>query len=205
METSNKKKKVRMLKDVHFDFDGAHVALTSNGAASFADEPYLLKSLEVSNTESESLLTQAQDNTGASAGNENVSKSQTENKEDNMSEEVIKQLQEEVNALKAERDAAVLKAAQDKAEGDFGKYDLEADLVKELVEQFHTEGKDLVIKALDAVVAAKDEAIAKAQETVEDEETDVAKALGEEAGHEEQHEAPADTLLARVNKAKQAK
>ena len=203
MDIENKAK-VRLTK-AHFDFEGAEVSYTTpdvGGAASLKNEAYLFKSMQ---NESESLLTQAQDNTGASAGKENVSKSQTENKEDNMSEEVIKQLQEEVNALKAERDAAVLKAAKDKAEGEFAKYDLEADLVKELVEQFHTEGKDLVIKALDAVVAAKDEAIAKAQETVEDEETDVAKALGEEAGHEEQHEASADTLLARVNKAKQAK
>lgn len=206
METSNKKKKVRMLKDVHFDFDGAHVALTSNGAASFADEPYLLKSLEVSNTESESLLTQAQDNTSASDEAENVSKSQPENKEDLMDQEAMKALQDQVEALQKQLADKDTEVAIDKAAVVFGKYELEAELVKELSEAFHTEHKELVVKALDAMVVAKDAAVEKSKEVKDEEANDLAKALEAEAGHTEKHEAdkPA-TMFDRVQKAKQPK
>ena len=133
------KKKIRLLKDVHFDFEGAHVALSSKGAASMVDEPFLLKSLEVeASTESESLLTQASD---TSAGADpSVSKSQTnENDEDTMSEEVIKSLKEELNALKAEREAERLALAVEKATLTFGKYEMDAEVVKELSEKFHGE------------------------------------------------------------------
>lgn len=198
------KKKIRLLKDVHFDFDEAHIALTSNGAASMADEPYLLKSLRLEENESESLLTQAQSDTGASADDEKVSKSQTENKEDLMDQEIVKQLQDEVASLKAERDAAVLKAAVDTAETAFGKYELEAELVKELAGVFHTEGKELVVKALDAMVAQKEAAVEKAS-TVVEEENPLAKALEEEVGHPEKQDAAGDTMRARVQKTKQVK
>ena len=62
----------------------------------------------------------------------------------------------------------------------------------------------LVVKALDAMVVIKEEAITKAKETVEAESTDVAKALEQEAGHDQEQAAPAaEGLLARVQKAKQ--
>lgn len=203
-DLNKQKKATHRLLSAHFDFEGAEVSYTTDevgGAASLKNDAYLFKSMV---NESESLLTQAQSDTGASADDEKVSKSQTENKEDLMDQEIVKQLQDEVATLKAERDAAVLKAAVDAAETAFGKYELEAELVKELAGVFHTEGKELVVKALDAMVAQKEAAVEKASETVE-EENPLAKALEEEAGHSEKQEPVGDTLLARVQKAKQIK
>ena len=154
------KKKVRLLKDVHFDFEGAHIALTSKGAASQVDEPFLLKSLEIE--ESNKAAGTATDNTGVNKSA--VSDDHKQENEDVMSQEVIKQLQEQLVALQAEREAEKVAIQVEKAAIAFGKYDLGEELVKELSESFYGEEKELVIKALDVIVSAKEEAVLKAKE-----------------------------------------
>lgn len=178
------------LKKAHFDFEGAEVSYTTQevgGAASLKNEAYLFKSMaddskesveEVSDTTSEAGIT-------GETADEDVSKT-NENNEDDMSQELMDKV-EQLQKQLAERDHEV---AVEKASTAFGKFDLEAELVKELAEAFQGESAELVVKALEVIVAAKDEAMTKALEDKQGEENPLAKSLEEEAGHDEAAETP---------------
>lgn len=169
----------RKLTKISFDFDKAHLAYTSTDypACSMLDDPILLKSLEEGKE-----LTLAQRMTLEAAGHdvsevgkstEGVTKSSTsinegievdnlnENEEgsiDTMSQELLKAAEERIEALEKQAKAAEAKA-------DLIKYNLDAELTKSVAEQLaQVEDASVVFKALDALVADKEEALTKAKE-----------------------------------------
>jgi len=104
LDSIKKTKKVRYLQDVHFDFEGAHIALTSKGAASMKDEPYLLKSLEVEvKKESEESEELSEDNTGVTQQNE-------ETKGTDMSEEALQKALDKIAELERINKSQTLKS-----------------------------------------------------------------------------------------------
>lgn len=167
MSTTEKTEKVRYLHGVHFDFEGAHIALTTKGAASRSDEPYLLKSLEVCDEQEFTPLKKEVGNTRET--NQNL-----EGNNSDMSVELQKQLDDQAALIATmTRDNGIMKA-----QADLGLFELDAEIEKELAAAM-VDGKngETVLKALAAVKASVLEA------KVEDE-NPVAKALSEEAGGE---------------------
>ena len=165
-----KTKKVRYLQDVHFDFEGAHIALTSKGAASMKDEPYLLKSLEVEvKKESEESEELSEDNTGVTQQNE-------ETKGTDMSDEALQKALDKIAELERINKSQTLKSEV------LAGYGFEAEVEKGLVDlMVGLDDTTAITKALDALVAVKDEAITKAKAEVQPE-NEIAKALSEEQG-----------------------
>lgn len=200
----NMKKRVRFLEGVNFDFEGAHIALTSNGAASCKDEPYLLKSLANDNKESTPLdktLSKAVDtNTPSSstevAGGEDDKVSKQE--EDQMSEELKKELADTKRLL-----------AEVNAEKSLVPYAFEEELNKELINAFAEMNEDTsaaITKAFDSLVQAKETAVEKAKTAkVEEDKSELAKALEKEEGHAVVEEDVEKSFKDRVAEARQNK
>lgn len=200
--------KKKRLTEITFDFDGAHLAYTDwsqGGAASFENDPVLLKSndqepltpeqkelLGKYGEEFKPLVMKNQDlNQSPSSSPEGVI---GDDKNDNlgntpeMSEELLKRLE----ALEAQNEAAEAKNQALEAQlkekevkevvESLSKYELSEDLTKsvaDLVGAVSKEQAEVVYKALDALVDAK-ELVAKA--AAQTEPTDLAKALGAEVG-----------------------
>lgn len=144
---SKKTKKVRLLKDIDLD----HIALTSNGAASFKDEPFLLKALDVEK-ESEPAGTD-EGNTGEApeqSGNENKDNGEAMNPSQ-------EDLQKQVDALLAEK-AQLEKQIEDQKQAEivkaasveYAQHISDAEIVKELATKFNGEEKELILRALAA-------------------------------------------------------
>lgn len=178
------KGKKRYLKDVHFDFEKAHVAYTIGGAASLKDEPILLKQKEQSLSEEElSILKELNESTDALAEVDKLKEEPEilKGNETDMSE--INKLQEQLNQMKQE-------LAIEKAVNKTAKYNFEngADVAKALA-NLEVAEQETILKAFDALLLAKDveieEAVNKALESkpTESEENPVVKALENEAGH----------------------
>lgn len=173
----------RLLKNFNFKYEGAHLAVTDGtkgGAASMKNEAYLFKALDDGSNESDSAVADTavvDGNTGVTA-DVSVSKS-NDNNEDNMTAEVMKSMQEQIEALQKQLEAKEHEVAVEKAATAFAKYELEAELVKELSEAFQGEAVELVVKALNAMKAAEAVAIEKAKEQVAPV-NEIAKALTEE-------------------------
>lgn len=173
----------RLLKNFNFKYEGAHLAVTDGtkgGAASLKNEAYLFKALDVGSNESDSAVADTavvDGNTGVTA-DVSVSKS-NDNNEDNMTAEVMKSMQEQIEALQKQLEAKEHEVAVEKAATAFAKYELEAELVKELSEAFQGEAVELVVKALNAMKAAEAVAVEKAKEQVAPV-NEIAKALTEE-------------------------
>lgn len=173
----------RLLKNFNFKYEGAHLAVTDGtkgGAASMKNEAYLFKALDNGSNESDSAVADTavvDGNTGVTA-DISVSKS-NDNNEDNMTAEVMKSMQEQIKALQKQLEAKEREVAVEKAATAFAKYELEAELVKELSEAFQGKAVELVVKALDAMKAAEAVAIEKAKEQVAPV-NEIAKALTEE-------------------------
>lgn len=173
----------RLLKNFNFKYEGAHLAVTDGtkgGAASMKNEAYLFKALDDGSNESDSAVADTavvDGNTGVTA-DVSVSKS-NDNNEDNMTAEVMKSMQEQIEALQKQLEAKEHEVAVEKAATAFAKYELEAELVKELSEAFQGEAVELVVKALNAMKAAEAVAVEKAKEQVAPV-NEIAKALTEE-------------------------
>lgn len=179
------KKQIRKLKDVHFDFDTAHLAYT-DGAASLKDEPYLLKSLEVVEDATDQ---PESDNQAHACEDENVDRSTTENptSKENKMTDVNKELQDQIAQMQHE-------LAVQKAVNSLNKYGLNAELSAPLADalaDLDADKQEAVFKAFDAFVAAKDEAVQKAvseaKTTAEADKNPIEKAMDsdKEVGAEE--------------------
>ena len=96
-----------------------------------------------------------------------------------MTAEVMKSMQGQIEALQKQLEAKEHEVAVEKAVTAFAKYELEAELVKELSEAFQGKAVELVVKALDAMKAAEAVAIEKAKEQVAPV-NEIANALTEE-------------------------
>ena len=170
------KKKVRVLKDVHFDNEGSHLSYTTpedGGAASLKNEAFLTKALNVE--ESDNQAHACEDDTV-----EKSTENKTQTKENEMTE-VEKQLQEQVAKMQHEL------AVRD-AKDVLNKYGFEAELnkqVADVIASIEAEKQEAVYKALDALkgeVEAKDAEIEKSAK--DKSENPLAKALDEEVGTE---------------------
>lgn len=196
--------KRKRITNITFDFDGGHVAITDwsqGGAASFENSNVLVKArvpkesdlteeqkalLAEFGEEFKPLVMKNQDlNKTSSSSSEGVS--EDDNKIDNlgntpeMSEELMKKLEALEAQNKALADQLKEKEAKEVVES-LSKYELSEELTKsvaDLVGAVSKEQAEVVYKALDALVDAK-EIVAKAAAQASP--TDLAKALGAEVG-----------------------
>lgn len=188
------KKQIRKLKDVHFDFDTAHLAYT-DGAASLKDEPYLLKSLDVVEDATDQ---PESDNQAHACEDQDVDKSttKTQTSKENEMTDVNKELQDQIAQMQHE-------LAVQKAVNSLNKYELTAELsgpLADAVAALDADKQDAVFKTLDAFVAAKEEAVEKAisdaKAAADAEKNPIEKALDtdKEAGAEEKIEKKQEEL-----------
>lgn len=224
IKSTYKKKKKRILKKVHFDFKGAHLAYTDmsqGGAASLKNEPYLLKASDVEldltdeqksileeigeeSTPLEKKLSDGDDTNALSSSSEDGEGKLEKQEEDKMSEQISKELVESLEKQVAElkRENAVVKAGNL-----LTKYEFEAELNKGLAEaiaDLGSEAGEVIIKAMDELVARSEAAVEKAvKESSVEEENTLAKALDEEQGHETVEEEVTKSLADRILEAKQ--
>jgi len=170
------KKKVRVLKDVHFDNEGSHLSYTTpedGGAASLKNESYLLKKLNVEESDNQA---HACEDTPVDKSTETI----IETKENEMTE-VEKQLQKQVAQMQHEL------AVRD-AKDVLNKYGLDAELNKQVasaVATLENDKQEAIFKALDTLtdkLQEKEEEIKKASKAKS--ENPLAKALDEEVGSE---------------------
>lgn len=191
-----KQKVKRFLKNIHFDFDGAHVALTDasqGGACSMLNEPLLLKALkgktlteeqrellekmghDISEIEKSASEKQDSSSSLSEENDEEVNTNINKENEDIMSEDIQKRL------AALEKENKILKT-----QGLVSKYNFEADVEEALVEAIHNlENQEAVVKAFDAILDSVEEAVSKAKEKQEEiPENDLAKKLQEEIGTE---------------------
>lgn len=218
----NKNKKVKTyLEGVHFDFEGEegndasfpHVAYTAgSGAASLMNEAFLLKSKEGFSKEEADILKNvgltkpsgdSSSVQGDEAGEELDDNNVTKEKDNTMSEAVIKEMQDEISSL---RKALAMKEAKESISG----YDFPAEVadgLSALLAEVSDEQKDVVIKAFDAMKAKADEAVEKALENkkVDEEESSLAKKLEEEEGEAKAGEDKELSFVQRVIKAQESK
>lgn len=206
------RKKVKLLRGVHFDFEDAEISLTTKGAASKVDQPFLLKSL-VKQTKkgSESL---------DKGVHTDVNKTKPEG--DTMSEEMLKKVLKKLEEVEEKLAQKELQEEIAVVANTFRGYGLGEELAGRLAEAFQGEQAELVKEALEALTAKAVEAIetlsddevevvdveVEAKKELEDEEDNaIAKALRKEVGHSQVHKAKAqdNSLLARVRAAKQSK
>lgn len=165
IESIKTKKEPKYIKDVRFNFEGAHLALTKSGAASMIDEPYLMKSLHIENdvelNESDAI---ADDNTGV-----NLEKQK----------EIDMSIEKDQRIIELEKQLKVVELSKA-----YDKYNLPEELTTGLVEAVsELENDDAIIKALDHLAAEKEEALEKAAKPAEEEqENELAKKLSKEAG-----------------------
>lgn len=188
-----KKPKIRLLKAT-FDHEGAEVSYTTmekGGAASLMNEAYMFKSMDSMTNESlESAEALDNGNTGVIQTADNLSKSNENNK---VEETMTGMTKEQIDALIEENNNLKKKLTTEANMATLAKYELGEDLTKELAE---SDSLELVTKALDAMVVIKDEAIEEAKVPAAAVATDIAKALAEEAGHDDAPEAQINKTLA---------
>jgi len=187
----SKPKAKRVLKGVHFDFQGAEVTYTDwsqGGACSLENDMVLSKAKEVDKNltpEQKDLLKKIGKEEftplAKALGEDNTSvETQTNKGNDNdMSVEMQKQLDQMAQDL-----------AISKAENKLTKYNFDEATQAELAKAIVVGGDvEAVIKALDVIVAEKEEAVTKAaEEAAKKVENPVAKALSEEKGDAEEAE-----------------
>lgn len=190
------KKIVRVLEDVHFDAEDATISLCTVAAASGKNEPYLLKSVVVEESD---------DVAKATESDKEVNKS-NENNEELMTQEEMQALMARLEASEQAneelRKSLARKDAEVEAKESVAKYKFDEEVNKAIV-AFVTEAKveqrdiAVVFKALDAVIAAKDVekeqavAIAKSAATPTQNGVD----LTVEVGHEEKVEKKATSKI----------
>jgi hypothetical protein len=199
-----------------YDFNVTGIAVTDGsqgGACSLLNEPLLLKSLkggatltpeqkaillEIGHTESEVGKSLTDDKLPLSSSEETSGGDNLTIEGTDMSEELIKGLQEQVAALK-----------KSNIQKDLGAYGFEADVANGLADVLvglEAEGLASVTKALDAVVAKGEAEVELAKAAVpapKEEENPLAKALSEEKGEggEPEGDAP-KTMLEKALAAK---
>ena len=170
------KKKVRVLKDVHFDNKGSHLSYTTpedGGAASLKNEAFLTKALNVEESDNQA---HACEDTPVGKSTETI----IETKENEMTE-VEKQLQTQVAKMQHEL------AVRD-AKDVLNKYDLDEELNKQVasaVATLEADNQEVIFKALDSItnkLKEKEEELKKASKDKSD--NPLAKALDEEVGSE---------------------
>jgi len=184
------KKPKRLLKNISFQGDNAALSYTTgSGAASLKNESYLFKSLDPveQNELSEGAHAADDDNTGV---NQEVSKSN-----DNINEEGDQMSDQNEQIVALQKQLKVMEH-----EKVLGKYELDADIEKGLaVCMAELEAPEAIVKALDAIVAAKQVALDKALEGKKEEEvTPLQKALDKEEGHQEVEAPVAKSLVAQA-------
>lgn len=178
----------RILKGIHFDWDNPELTLTDysvGGACSLKNDIILEKSMvKPPNKEQAELLAEIGeeftpllkqlnsdevDNTGVTQQNE-------ETKGTDMSEEALQKALDKIAELERINKSQTLKSEV------LAGYGFEAEVEKGLVDlMVGLDDTTAITKALDALVAAKDEAITKAKAEVQPE-NEIAKALSEEQG-----------------------
>mgnify|MGYP003636889762 FL=1 len=207
----NLKKEVKptaYLKDVHFDDDFAHVAMTTDaGACSLLNESFVMKSLgdaelsedqiyilrEIGEIEEESL----EKATALDTDNIDVINEKTE-------ETMSKELEEKVELL-------TKKLAVADNEKAIAKYELESDLNKELADALVGVEAVTFLKVMDVLVARVEAEVNKAKEAGEAEvvkakevvETPLQKELSEEAGDPKEPEEEVEKTQIEMIKAAQ--
>lgn len=184
-----------VLKEAHFDFEGAEVSYTTaevGGAASLKNNAYLFKSMQQESLEGAEVLDNG--NTGVIA-DVDVSKS-NEPDEETMTQEVIKALEAKVAEMEKQLQAKELAVKVAAASETFSKYGIDAEIVKELSEKY-VDSVETITKALDAVVANKDSEIQKVKESITTETVadDIAKALTVEKGQVGEPEEPVQKTI----------
>lgn len=211
--------KKKRLTEITFDFDGAHLAYTDwsqGGAASFENDPVLLKSndqepltpeqkelLGKYGEEFKPLVMKNQDlNKTSSSSSEGVSEDDNTNDNLGYNTEMSEELMKKLEALEAQNKALEAQLKEKEAKElveSLSKYELSEELTKsvaDLVGGISKEQAEVVYKALDALVDAK-ELVAKAAS--QSSPTDLAKALGAEVGSPAKPEEL--SLGARISKA----
>lgn len=213
----------RILRKVHFNFKGAHLAYTDGsqgGAASLKNESYLFKANDEDlklTEEQEDILNELGeeptplDKTLSEVGNKDTHSSLSEDGEDKLenieedqmstgiSKEAVERLEQQIAEL-TKANAVI------KAQSLLKKYEFDEELeigVADAMASVKQESADIIIKALDVVTARIDEAVSKAKEeavekSAEKEENPLAKALEEEAGHDEAVETVEKSLAERI-------
>ena len=200
----------RKLTKISFDFDKAHLAYTSADfpACSMMDDPILLKSLEqgkeltieqqsllesigydisevsksteMEGSEKPSTTSEVISGDGSEAVTQNLNKGN-----DIMSEALLKDQETRIEALEKQ-----LKVSQ--AENALTKYDLEADLKKELsTVLMDADSRAVVLKAFDAFVSSGAEALEKAVAAAPQENA-LQKELSQEVGEAGEVEKPVE-------------
>lgn len=200
----------RELKNITFQFDGGHIAITdeSEPACSGAVDAILFKSLTDNQKEildelgvDPILATKSKSASDESLnGSQHKADTPTKNKKetDNMSEAILKAMQDKLDAQEHSINVMVV-------EKSLAGFELEPELKAELAGVLAgVEGVETVIKALDALVAVKAVAVEKALEgkvdKADEELNPLAKSLSEEAGEAgEGHEVKL-TKAEKVNK-----
>jgi hypothetical protein len=214
----------RELKNINFDFEGAHIAITdeSEPACSGEVEAVEFKSLTDNQTEileelnvdpilasksKESASDESLDGSQHKADNQNVN---TKEIEDDMSQETLKALEAKLDAMEAANAKMADELATEKAHKSIAGFGLEAELEAKVAKALaKAEDSEVLVEALKSLADAKEEAVAKAVEAEDKkEENPVAKALSEEKGTAEESEAPVNKTmkqkLQELNAAKEA-
>lgn len=188
---NNLKKAVKptaYLEDVHFDGEGAHIAMTTDaGACSLMNDSFLMKGLEESDLTEDQLYILRE--IGEIEDNESIEKATAL---DNDNTGVTNEKTEETMSKELEGQVQILTkklAVADNKEV-IAKYELEAELNKELAEALVDVDTAIIVKAMDVLVARTEEAIVKAKADAEAliekakdvTETDLQKELSAEAG-----------------------
>lgn len=202
-----KNKIVRLLKDVTFDHDEAEISLTTSGAASKVDSPYLLKSLH----------TKKGENVNMKKGSKllKVLKGLVDDVEtleeleaviEETVEESISELKDKVEELEVALEEKEAEAKSLKNKGLLDGFGIDDETVAGLT-ILDEETLKLIVSALNQAIAAAnvekedDEDLEKEQD--DEDENVLAKMLSREAGHsQKQRVEKADSLLSRVKKLK---
>jgi|26BtaG_2_1085354.scaffolds.fasta_scaffold01468_2 hypothetical protein len=199
-----KPKAKRVLKGVHFDFKGAEITYTDwsqGGACSLENDMVLAKAKNDKKPltkEQQAILDQigeehtALDKSKADATNtpsspatgDDIGGETNDKGTDDMSDQIVKDLQAEIAALRHEN-------AVEKAKGTLAGYGFEAELTGEVADVLAgIEASETIVKAFDALVAQAEAKVEKAVEKANQEakdsketaDTDLQKALDAEAG-----------------------
>ena len=199
-----KNKTVRLLRDVTFDHDSAEISLTTNGAASLVDSPYLLKSLHTKLKEENVNMKKGKLLKVLKGLVEDVETlSELEAVIEETVAEAVAELEEKVEELQEIVDTKELEEKSLRAKGLLEGFGLDEATVKGL-SVLEEEALDLVVAALGQVANVEKKADEEELEKQdEEEENDIAKSLSREIGHlQKQRVEQGDTLLARVRKLK---
>lgn len=198
----------RVIKGVHFDWDHPEVTYTSpsqGGAASLKNDAYIFKAAKATKEDldetQESILKQIGEefttlekskdgnNQTPSSSSEDVDGEETQvNKGNNMTDVTREEFVELQKAL-----------AVEKAKNSITVYAFEADLNKAVagaVATLSDEDKEAITKAFDALIARGEAEVEKAKAVKPEEESELSKALADEAGEAGEAEEDVEKSLA---------